>query len=507
MTSVLGLVLISMSACLMPKSVPQGLGATPEGHPVEVEHQQRWQRKVDKLPFREAHLHTRRTLHGTVGGGLEGGPVVDSLRVGRSRVSRVLAHRGGASADLGGANKTVGRSNARGRPGEIMDNKTASDSKDAELKALFKAVGCIPFVTEGTLHTGTDGKVEEIRLSLSQKDCKTNTNRKFQQYIAKTTNGWRNVGKPTHLLKTAGIFPSPSGNLVATILNGDSKGDIPVCHIVITKDSEILTTISTEGKHAKMFTADTFGGFSWSADEKKIAYIADPTPPKLPNYFEEKPISKKGEENQKDEKSEDPGNAFQWKENWGEILYDAHSPKPFIVDIEKESVEMVASLPQDVSFGQVIWTPDGKSIICVGWPEKPRRLGITFYNSRKSSLYLLNPTTESDAKKSSEAKKSSDNKASESRSSEPKTSQSKASESKASESKAAESQASESKSSEPTEVKDWVILTPDDHSALNPRFSPDGKSLAYLATDKVWFHHSTSRLRVLSFPPPPPRPL
>jgi len=117
MTSVLGLVLISMSACLMPKSVPQGLGATPEGHPVEVEHQQRWQRKVDKLPFREAHLHTRRTLHGTVGGGLEGGPVVDSLRVGRSRVSRVLAHRGGASADLGGANKTVGRSNARGRPG------------------------------------------------------------------------------------------------------------------------------------------------------------------------------------------------------------------------------------------------------------------------------------------------------------------------------------------------------------------------------------------------------
>jgi len=116
MTSVLGLVLISMSACLMPKSVPQGLGATPEGHPVEVEHQQRWQRKVDKLPFREAHLHTRRTLHGTVGGGLEGGPVVDSLRVGRSRVSRVLAHRGGASADLGGANKTVGRSNARGRP-------------------------------------------------------------------------------------------------------------------------------------------------------------------------------------------------------------------------------------------------------------------------------------------------------------------------------------------------------------------------------------------------------
>jgi len=137
MTSVLGLVLISMSACLMPKSVPQGLGATPEGHPVEVEHQQRWQRKVDKLPFREAHLHTRRTLHGTVGGGLEGGPVVDSLRVGRSRVSRVLAHRGGASADLGGANKTVGRSNARGRPVGSQSNvrRFVRDSSSASMSS------------------------------------------------------------------------------------------------------------------------------------------------------------------------------------------------------------------------------------------------------------------------------------------------------------------------------------------------------------------------------------
>jgi len=38
---------------------------------------------------------------------------------------------------------------------------------------------------------------------------------------------------------------------------------------------------------------------------------------------------------------------------------------------------------------QVVWCPDGSGIVYTAWPNAPRSLGLTHYNTRSSKLYHL----------------------------------------------------------------------------------------------------------------------
>jgi len=287
-----------------------------------------------------------------------------------------------------------------------------------ELERLFETTAGIPIVTAGRVSSvGKDGKVDEITIETSQKDCRTNKTRKnvTTLYPHSHGNGWKGT-RPVEIQKVLGTFPSPSGNLVATVVAADAKpGAGPespgVFHVIISTRLETLQTISTEGKHGKVFVSGTFGGFSWSRDESKIAYIAEPNPPKRPNFFDEPPAEKNAKEDddatgdeaaenkkklKNEKKSAGPGEAFEWQEHWGEILTDAKSPACVVMDLKTRKIKVLDGGPENVSFAQVQFCPDSASLVAVGYPEKPRKLGATYYNTRPSSLYHIPITLDDD---------------------------------------------------------------------------------------------------------------
>jgi len=112
---ILALVLISLSACLMPQTSRAHVGNQTHMQPGHSEHQigRFFERNSEHIhePLLSVRSLTSRTLRG---GGLTGKPVTDSLRgdslIGRERTGRVLAYRGGAA---GVANSSS--ADARGR--------------------------------------------------------------------------------------------------------------------------------------------------------------------------------------------------------------------------------------------------------------------------------------------------------------------------------------------------------------------------------------------------------
>ena len=95
---------------------------------------------------------------------------------------------------------------------------------------------------------------------------------------------------------------------------------------------------------------------------------------------------------------------------------------------------LTKALPAGWSFGCPVFPPDGSGIVMVGWPKvEERRMGLIYYSTRPSTLFFVPGPNE----KSSLA---------------------------------------------------WVLpampLTPNDHSARCPRFSPDGRTMLYTTSEE-----------------------
>eukprot|EP00468_Gymnochlora_sp_CCMP2014_P005012 CAMPEP_0167752024 /NCGR_PEP_ID=MMETSP0110_2-20121227/6903_1 /TAXON_ID=629695 /ORGANISM="Gymnochlora sp., Strain CCMP2014" /LENGTH=462 /DNA_ID=CAMNT_0007637583 /DNA_START=1134 /DNA_END=2522 /DNA_ORIENTATION=+ len=132
MSSILGIVLISVCALFIPNSSKRRLGYSPE--PV-VEGASRWSSERRTLP---EHMLQRRGHKGfrpifdsftsAVGGGISGRPAYESTRD-ATRTGKAFAKAGGASGDAV-SNKSTSRT-TRGRP-EFFDKKSGMEAEAAE---------------------------------------------------------------------------------------------------------------------------------------------------------------------------------------------------------------------------------------------------------------------------------------------------------------------------------------------------------------------------------------
>ncbi len=350
------------------------------------------------------------------------------------------------------------------------ERKSGGSSDVAVLETLFDAVAGCPRVSSGRLELDSDGSVAEVLVATSEKDARSNETRTFHQtFVRRGAAGELTAMRRVEPRKALASVPSPSGRLTATVYAASAKSGAgtdasakPDFNIVVADETQVVRTISTKGCHGQVFLSGTFGGFAWSRDETRIAYIAEPLPKDRPHFFSS--TAKRSDGGGQNKVDQDKGDAFEHQFHWGEIQTQAMSPRVYIADVGSGDVWEVVSLPQGRSYGQVTWSPDGCGVVVVGWDETPRRFGVTYYNTRKSALVYGLVGAEADEKDAS---------------------------------------GKDEKESSGGDKKDqgvsWSVLTPADHSALNPRFSPDGKSLLYTTTDAVWYHLSCSRLRVLTW--------
>lgn len=134
------------------------------------------------------------------------------------------------------------------------------------------------------------------------------------------------------------------------------------------------------------------------------------------------------------------------QQDWGEAYVGQKTGQVFVAYLETGKCVEIANVPHDTSCAEVCWAPNDQGLVFTGYDIKnPSRLGFVHCFNRKSSIYYVTAT--------------------------PKAEQ----------------------SDEPS----FVCLTPLDATARSPRFSPDGKVLAYLTTDEIVTHYTCSKLCTL----------
>ena len=83
------------------------------------------------------------------------------------------------------------------------------------------------------------------------------------------------------------------------------------------------------------------------------------------------------------------GKEFEYTDDWGELAVGKVLSRVFVLHVPSKSVKLVEGIPTDLAAGQAIWDPAGTAIIFTAFPVCPRRLGVRFYNTRKSRIALV----------------------------------------------------------------------------------------------------------------------
>jgi len=312
---------------------------------------------------------------------------------------------------------------------------------------------------------------ETVILRLSQRDVVAKKNRNFLSTFLKGSEGhYAPVGFPAETAGDVMVSPSPSGKLLAYFrpVPSDKKDDRPKAFIEIwDKSPRLIQSIPTEGKHGAFYGDDWFKGLSWSSDETRIVYMAEPIPPKTESLLEN--------EEQLSSLSPSLGH-YEWKEDWGETYVNKRMPRAFIVDLRSEKIGMLGDkglIPDTLTVGQPEFAPGDNEIVLVGWDITPRRLGIVYCYQRPCALYAVTAPSEIKEDYKPPTNNNNNNKTT------------------------TPSPSPADTIPAPAPEGTFRLLAGSKGTARSPRFSPDGKSLLYLASDDVTTHGSCFRLCVL----------
>jgi acylaminoacyl-peptidase len=217
---------------------------------------------------------------------------------------------------------------------------------------------------------------------------------------------------PTLMDSTIQIrLPSPSGTKMMIVKQ--QQDDTTTTTTTTTKSTStmelwegdaltrrITASVDKKNDHGPIIDDATgFGIPTWSPDETCILYAAEQKAVKTKAFW-------KKNDNGKDE-DEDEGTVRGGQnvlgqgtlEDWGEKL-SKQSPllDLYILNVDTGKRERVANVPStEVTLGQAVWHPDGKTIAYTGWDagglgNMARRLGMIFCRNRASKIYTSDVT-------------------------------------------------------------------------------------------------------------------
>ncbi|XP_061473810.1 acylamino-acid-releasing enzyme-like isoform X2 [Rhineura floridana] len=197
------------------------------------------------------------------------------------------------------------------------------------------------------------------------------------------------VGVPVEIRDQLLIRMSPTGMRKAVLTH----------HLEMGQKQEVLEVWSNSGrvrsinltaldKHGRVYTDGQFGCFAWSSSETQILYVAERRHPKRQPLFSQDSPPQEGEKPVEARKDEQ----FLYYDNWGEALSDKSFPVLCVLNIETSKVSVLEGIPEHISPGQALWSPDDKGIVFVGWWHEPFRLGLNACSNRRSALFLLDPS-------------------------------------------------------------------------------------------------------------------
>eukprot|EP00271_Cylindrocystis_brebissonii_P008724 TRINITY_DN23204_c0_g1_i1.p1 TRINITY_DN23204_c0_g1~~TRINITY_DN23204_c0_g1_i1.p1 ORF type:complete len:820 (-),score=144.15 TRINITY_DN23204_c0_g1_i1:1094-3553(-) len=292
---------------------------------------------------------------------------------------------------------------------------------EEELLESFSAISTIDKAWCRKTPTGKGGL--DVVVSMSQRNLVSNSVRKYlsSAHIAEPLGDlsffyWAPF--PSELTGVALAVSSPSRSRLLLVKNGEAGKEASPVKFEIWAAGRMLKEIyAPKTTHGPVYSDGWFEGVSWSADETKIAYVAEEPAAKRP-VFGRKTSSadnsasspygiKQTTKAQKGIPPPDPpSDAGTWKgqgwwtEDWGERYTGKGKPSLFVLDTQEGTVEAVEGVPPDVSVGQVTWAPQSpqgvqESLVYVGWSAYAtnfgthKRLGMKSCNNRPCALYSI----------------------------------------------------------------------------------------------------------------------
>ncbi|NXG02354.1 APEH enzyme, partial [Sakesphorus luctuosus] len=148
------------------------------------------------------------------------------------------------------------------------------------------------------------------------------------------------------------------------------------------------------GKHSEVYTEGPFACLAWSHSETRLLYVAEKSRPKCwPSCPWDVPGAAGPAEEDEDEEVGTmavlQGEHFVYHEDWGEALSTRSMPVLCILDLESSSLSVLEGVPEHLSPGQALWSPDDHGVVFVGWWHEPFRLGLSACSNRRSGIFHL----------------------------------------------------------------------------------------------------------------------
>ncbi|NWR84287.1 APEH enzyme, partial [Furnarius figulus] len=148
------------------------------------------------------------------------------------------------------------------------------------------------------------------------------------------------------------------------------------------------------GKHGEVYTEGPFACLAWSHSETRLIYVAEKSWPKRqPSCPWDVPGAAGPAEEDEDEEvgamAVLQGEQFVYHEDWGEALSTHSMPVLCVLDLESSSLSVLEGVPEHLSPGQALWSPDDRGVVFVGWWHEPFRLGLSACSNRRSGIFHL----------------------------------------------------------------------------------------------------------------------
>lgn len=248
------------------------------------------------------------------------------------------------------------------------------------ITAAFKKAAAFPSVS-GAVFLESKDSLSKFLVSYSQRDLQRMLSRKYMRTFAFIDNQPLSFPMSLDMEGVTNYAFNQSGHKVALARSVPSKEggkDKPDVFIEIWEDGFLSKVFKTAGKCGPVYDAENvFAGFKWCSDDKRLVFTAEKIDPETAGFFE----PAKADAAQ--------GSKHVRRESWGEGFPSCYSPVVVILNTETEEYVFPLSKRQEesVSWGSPLWTPDGTSLIVVGWPYEHRKLGVKFCLNRPSSVF------------------------------------------------------------------------------------------------------------------------
>ena len=183
---------------------------------------------------------------------------------------------------------------------------------------------------------------------------------------------------PSELRDVMTMVPSPSGDLLALVRSRTVNGKKEQSIEIWDGEHMVSTVKANSTMHGDVYVGDVFSSFEWSPDGSSLLYVAEAPKAKSVSFWGDKADDAQG-----------VGKEFEYKDDWGELSTGKSLSRLFVLHVPSNSVKAVEGVPPHLAAGQAIWSPDGTALIFTAFPVEPRRLGVRFYNTRKSRVALV----------------------------------------------------------------------------------------------------------------------